>query len=282
MFKHHSRTAAAVLFAAAATFASAQAVRAQSATPIPTAPSATPSTTPIPLAPGAAAPVFKVPGGVQQQQPQQPQPAPPQPQGGTQLVRDAGHEWAPLLEQKLDYKDWTFKTLKDGTPVSLRELAKGKKLLMVVYFAPWCGNWKAEAPTVWRLYEKYKAQGFEVVAVNEYGKVEDSRKYFESQGGAPFPVVVESETGEAKETSTHYAYRKSIGDPRNWGSPFNVFLEPAKLNPSGELLTEKAWVVGGELVEKDVERFVRERLGIAEQGAVEQCKDEPKAEPKKQ
>ena len=278
MFKNHSR-AAALLFAAAATLASAQGARAQSATPIPTAPSATPSTTPIPLAPGAAAPVFKV----QTPPPQQPAPATtpaPQPQGGTQLVRSEGHEWAPLLEQKLDYKDWTFKTLKDGTPVSLRELAKGKKLVLVVYFAPWCGNWKNEAPTVWRLYEKYKAQGFEVVAVSEYASADDSRKYFESQGGAPFPVVVESEGADAREKTTHYAYRQAVGDPRRWGSPFNVFLEPAKLNKTGELLTEKAWVVGGELIEKDAEQFIRERLGITAQAAAEQCKDEPKAEAK--
>ena len=279
MFKHYRRTAAALLFAASA-LACTQVARAQSATPIPTTPSATPSNTPIPVAPGVVAPVFKVQGGTQQPTPT---PAAPQPQGGTQLVRSEGHEWAPLLEQKLDYKDWTFKALKDGTPVSLRELSKGKKLVLVVYFAPWCGNWKNEAPTVWRLYEKYKAQGLEVVAVSEYASAEDSRKYFESQGGAPFPVVVESEAGDAKEKTTHYAYRKSIGDPRNWGSPFNVFLEPAKLKASGDLLTEKAWVVGGELIEKDVERFVRERLGITEQGSVEQCKDEPqKAEVKKQ
>jgi thiol-disulfide isomerase/thioredoxin len=268
MLKHHSRTAAALLFAAATTFVSAQDARAQSVTPTP------------------AAPLFKVQGGTQQPQPgatPAQTPAEPQPQGGTMLVRKDGHEWAPLLEQKLDYKDWTFKSLKDGTPVSLRELAKGKKLVMVVYFAPWCGNWKNEAPTVLRLYEKYKAKGFEVVGVSEYAPAEDSRKYFESQGGAPFPVVVESEAGDAKEKTTHYAYRKAAGDPRNWGSPFNVFLEPAKLSASGELLTEKAWVVGGELIEKDVERFVRERLGLNEQGAVEQCKDEPqKAETKKQ
>ena len=274
MSRNHSRTAAAALFAAAAAFASAQGARAQ-------------------VAPeGNNAPVFRVPGvSAQKQQPAplpsplpspEPLPAAPQPQGGTQLVRSEGHEWAPLLEQKLDYKDWTFKSLEDGTPVSLRELSKGKKLVLVVYFAPWCGNWKAEAPTVWRLYEKYKAQGFEVVAVSEYAPAADSRKYFESQGGAPFPVVVESEAGDAKEKTTHYAYRKSAGDPRNWGSPFNVFLEPAKLNASGELLTEKAWVVGGELVEKDVERFVRERLGLDEQGAAEPCKDEPKAETRKQ
>ncbi len=207
-----------------------------------------------------------------------PQPAP---QGGTQLVRSEGHEYAPILEQKLDYKDWTFNKLSDGTPVSLRQLAKDKKLVMVVYFAPWCGNWKAEAPVAFKLYEKYKAQGFEVVGVSEYGPAEDSRKYFEAQGGAPFPVVVESEAGDARDKTTHYGYRKAVGDPRNWGSPFNVFLEPSKLNKTGEVLTEKAFVVGGELVEKDAEQFIRERLGVTAQAA-EQCKDEPKTEAKKQ
>lgn len=274
MFKNQSRNAAAaVLFAASAVLASAQGTNAQTGSPG--------------NAQGSNPPFFKTQGGAQQPQPTAPPavvtPVAPQPQGGTQLTRSEGHEWAPLLEQKLDYKDWSFKSLKDGTPVSLRELAKGKKLVLVVYFAPWCGNWKNEAPTVLRLYEKYKAQGLEVVGVSEYAPADDSRKYFESQGGAPFPVVVESEAGDAKEKTTHYAYRKSVGDPRNWGSPFNVFLEPAKLNASGELLTEKAWVVGGELIEKDVERFIRERLGLSEQGAVEQCKDEPQpARAKKQ
>ena len=262
-----SRTAFALLFALAALASAPLGALAQGATQA-GAQAAAPQATPQVVKPAAPQPVA---------------PAEPQPQGGTLLVRKEGHEWAPLLEQKLDYKDWTFKSLKDGAPLSLRELAKGKKLVLVVYFAPWCGNWKAEAPTVLRLYDKYKAQGFEVVGVSEYGSPEESRKYFESQGGAPFPVVVESEAGADKEKTTHYAYRKSAGDPRNWGSPFNVFLEPAKLNPSGELLTEKAWVVGGELIEKDVERFVRERLGLSEQGAAEQCKDEPqKADAKKQ
>jgi thiol-disulfide isomerase/thioredoxin len=249
MNRNLSRAAVALLCA----LASVQAARAQAAPP----PQPAPQSVPTPAA-------------------QTGQAAAPQP--GTLLRREDGHEWAPILEQKVDYKDWTFKSLKDGAPVSLRELAKGKKLVMVVYFAPWCGNWKNEAPTVWRLYEKYKAEGFEVVAVSEYASADDARKYFESQGGAPFSVVVESEAGDAKEKTTHYAYRKAIGDPRNWGSPFNVFLEPAKLNKTGEVLTERAWIVGGELIEKDVERFIRERLGLAEQTAAEPCKDEPKTE----
>jgi thiol-disulfide isomerase/thioredoxin len=184
-----------------------------------------------------------------------------------------GHEYAPLLERTVNYRDWTFKSLKDGSPVNLRQLAQGKKLVMVVYFAPWCGNWRFEAPVVARLYEKYKGQGFDVVAVGEYGSQEDMRKFFGESGGAPYTVVVESEAREAREQTTHYALRQACGDARRWGSPFNVFLEPAKLTKSGEVLTEKAWVVGGELIEKDAEQFVREKLGLTEQGAVEPCEE---------
>ena len=182
-----------------------------------------------------------------------------------------GHEYAPLIEQKIDYKDWTFKSLKDGSPVNLRQSLAGKKLVMVVYFAPWCVNWKMEAPVVSRLYEKYRKDGFEVVAVSEYASADDTRKYFEEQGGAPYTVVVESETREARDQTTHYGYRQACNDSRRWGSPFNVFLEPAKVNKSGDVLAEKAWVVGGELVEKDVEVFIREKLGLNEKSAVEPC-----------
>ncbi|HEX8559513.1 MAG TPA: TlpA disulfide reductase family protein [Pyrinomonadaceae bacterium] len=278
MFKNLVRAAAVIVFAAAALPAPARAAQAQGATPNSARPAPqtdrqAPQTDKQDTRQGGAQPAPAQPaaGAQQQQQSGAAQPT-------TMLRREEGHEWAPVLEQKIDYKDWTFKSLKDGAPVSVRELARGKKLLMVVYFAPWCGNWKAEAPTVWRLYEKYKAQGFEVVGVSEYASLDDSRKYFESQGGAPFPVVVESETPDAREKTTHHAYRQACGDPRRWGSPFNVFLEPSKLKPSGETLTERAWVVGGELVEKDVENFIRERLGLNEQGAAAPCKDEPKAE----
>jgi hypothetical protein len=40
-------------------------------------------------------------------------------------------------------------------------------------------------------------------------------------------------------------------------------------------LTEKAFVVGGELIEKDAEQFIRERLGLTEQSTVEPCPVKP-------
>ncbi len=74
-----------------------------------------------------------------------------------------GHEYSPLVEKTVNYKNWTLNSLKDNKPVDLRSLAQGKKLVMVVYFAPWCPNWRNEAPVAAKLYEKYKDQGFQVI-----------------------------------------------------------------------------------------------------------------------
>lgn len=249
MFKTLARAAAVALALAAPVLSVAQTAPAQKSAPPPTTASPAQTTTPAPAA-----------------QTTTPQPA-----------TEAGHEYAPLLEQKINYKNWMFKSLKDGAPVNLREWSKGKKLVMVVYFAPWCGNWKMEAPLVARLYDQYKQHGFDVVAVSEYAPPAETVKYFEGTGGAPYTVVVESEGREARDRTTHYGYRQTCSDTRKWGSPFNIFLEPSKLKQTGDVLTEKAWVVGGELIEKDVERFIRERLGLAEKSAAEPCKNEPQA-----
>jgi thiol-disulfide isomerase/thioredoxin len=182
-----------------------------------------------------------------------------------------GHEYAPLVEKTVNYKDWTYKNLKDDTEVNLRTMVAkeaDKKLVLVVYFAPWCPNWRNEAPVAARLYDKYKAQGLDVIGVSEYGTRDEVRKYF-GDAGAPYTVVTESEAHEARDKTTHYAYRQATGDTRKWGSPYNVFLIPKKLNKKGEVLTEKAWVVNGELIEADAEKFVRESLGIKDKPAKE-------------
>jgi thiol-disulfide isomerase/thioredoxin len=173
------------------------------------------------------------------------------------------HEYAPLQEAKIGYKDWTFKSLEDGKePVNLRTWAAGKKLVLVVYYAPWCGNWRYEAPVVAKLYEKYKGEGFDVIAVNEYGTVAEARDYFKEAKTPDYTVVVESEADAARDKTTHYSYRTATGDSRNWGSPYNVFLEPAKFPKEGDVLAETAWVVGGELIEDEADKFIRERLGL--------------------
>jgi len=187
----------------------------------------------------------------------------------------AQHEYSPLEEKTVNYKNWALKNLKDDKPVDLRSLVQGKKLVMVIYFAPWCGNWRYEAPVAAKLYEKYKAQGFEVIGVSEYGTRDDVRAFF-GPDGPPYTVVSESESRTDRETTTHYGYRQLTGDKRRWGSPWNIFLEPAKLTKEGEILTEKAWVVNGELVEADVDKFIGEHLNptaVTASAVIEPCKN---------
>jgi thiol-disulfide isomerase/thioredoxin len=179
--------------------------------------------------------------------------------GHVATLAQGNHEYSPLVEKTVNYKNWTLNDLASNQPVSLRSLMQGKKLVMVLYFAPWCPNWRNEAPVAANLYQKYKSQGFEIVAVSEYGSRDDVKNYF-GTAGPPYPVVSESESREDRDKTPHYAYRQLTGDTRKWGSPWNIFLDPAKCNSTGDVLTEKAWVVNGELIEADVDKFIHDRL----------------------
>jgi len=177
------------------------------------------------------------------------------------IFAHAQSEQAPILEKEIKYKDWSYKSVRDDKMMNLREMAKNKKLVMVVYFAPWCPNWKNEAPFAQKLYEKYKANGLEVIGVGEYDTVAAMKTNLDTYK-ITFPVVYESDARDAKQKTVHYEYRKAVGDTRGWGSPWNIFLEPAKLTRKGDVLTEKTFIVNGELIEAETEKFVREKLGL--------------------
>jgi hypothetical protein len=85
-------------------------------------------------------------------------------------------------------------------------------------------------------------------------------------------VVSESESREDREKTPHFGYRQLTGDTRRWGSPYNVFLEPAVLAKTGDVLCEKTWVVNGELIEADVDKFIADHLKTATATLIEPCK----------
>ena len=188
------------------------------------------------------------------------------------VARAQSHEYSPLTEQTVNYKNWTLPNLTSDQQEDLRKLVAGKKLVMIVYFAPWCGNWRNEAPIAAKLYEKYKAQGFQVVGISEYATRDDVKNFF-GKDGPPYPIVTESESRDDKQNTAHYQYRQLTGDKRNWGSPWNIFLEPAKLAANGDVLTEKAWVVNGELIEDEVDKFIASKVGSATATVIEPCKN---------
>jgi thiol-disulfide isomerase/thioredoxin len=188
------------------------------------------------------------------------------------VARAQSHEYSPLTEQTVNYKNWTLPNLTSDQQEDLRKVVAGKKLVMVVYFAPWCGNWRNEAPIALKLYEKYKAQGFQVIGVSEYAVRDDVKNFF-GKDGPPYPVFTESESRDDKQKTAHYQYRQLTGDKRNWGSPWNIFLEPSKLTATGDVLTEKAFVVNGELIEDEVDKFIASKVGSATATVIQPCKN---------
>lgn len=196
----------------------------------------------------------------------------------------AQNEQAPIVEKEIVYKNWTLKNVKDDGETNLRDFAKGKKLVIVAYFAPWCPNWRHDAPMLERFYEKYRAAGLEIIGVGEYDTLSATKTNLDSLK-ITFPVVYESEARTDKQKTAHYEYRKSTGDTRNWGSPWYIFLEPSLLEKQGDVLVKKTSVINGEVIEPEGEKFIRQKLGLpaenvkttaSKTGEVETCDPDKK------
>jgi peroxiredoxin len=109
-------------------------------------------------------------------------------------------------------QDFTLPSLA-GSPVSLSSF-KGKVVLLS-FWATWCGPCKQEMPEMETLYKKLKDRGFEVVAVD---MMEDASTVseFVKRNGYTFPVLLDS-TGEvgggglyaARAIPTNYVIDKS-------------------------------------------------------------------------
>ncbi len=191
----------------------------------------------------------------------------------------AQNEQAPIIERDVNYKDWTYKNVRTGEDVNLRNFTKDKKLVMVVYYAPWCPNWKHDAPMLQKLYEKYKDRGLGIIAVGVYDPVESMKKNLDTLK-ITFPAVYETELRTDKQKTLHYQYRRSTGDSRGWGSPWYIFLSPAAMEKNGETLTNRAFVINGELIEKEGEEFIQKHLKLkaplADNGPIEVCDPDKK------
>jgi thiol-disulfide isomerase/thioredoxin len=173
----------------------------------------------------------------------------------------AQNEQAPIIEKEITYKNWKYKDVRSGKDTDLRSLAKGKKLVIVVYFAPWCGNWRHDAPFLERFYQSYRDKGLQIIGIGEYDPVASMKSNLDALK-VSFPVVYESESRADKQKTLHYEYRKSTGDNRNWGSPWYILMQPSMMEKKGDVLVKKAHIINGEMIEAEGERFIRQKLGL--------------------
>ena len=114
--------------------------------------------------------------------------APLSPQAVADQIRKAGID---VPNRDLPSQDFTLESL-GGDKVSLSSF-KGKVVLLS-FWATWCGPCKQEMPEMQALYQKLKGRGFEVVAVD---MMEDKATVsdFVKKNGYTFPILLDT-TGE--------------------------------------------------------------------------------------
>jgi peroxiredoxin len=90
--------------------------------------------------------------------------------------------------------DFTLRSV-EGPNLRLKE--QRGKVILVNFWATWCGPCREEMPHLNRLYEKYRASGFSLLGVNVD---EDSRNAagVASQLGVKFPVLLDSDKQVSK------------------------------------------------------------------------------------
>lgn len=180
------------------------------------------------------------------------------PQAKLKTVELQAHNYVPLREAQIEFKDFTFPTL-DGSPLNLRQAARGKQRVLIHYFATWCHNSNFDVQTMTEAYDKYRAQGFLVIGVCEYSTKDELRRFIEKHKPT-YPICLElTADGKKRErtTSTHYAYRKQVGDERDWGTPLNVLLTAADLEPQGEVVARRVRIAPGEIIKSELGELLR-------------------------
>lgn len=172
---------------------------------------------------------------------------------------DRGHHYVPLREVEMEIKDFSFATL-DGQNVRLSEVVKGKKLVLIHYFAAWCHNSNFDVATMKELYEKYKDRGFTVIGVCEYSKETELRGFIERHQ-PEYTICIEGD-GKLKDRTgtTHYAYRSRLDDNRHWGTPLNILIAAEDVQKKGEVVAKRVRIATGEVIKSEFEELIREKL----------------------
>lgn len=102
----------------------------------------------------------------------------------------------PEVTPRADAKDFSLKDLK-GNTVTFAEL-KGKKVVLLVFWATWCSYCKEEVPSLISLSDTLKDRDFQILAVSVNEK-EKTVAAFVEKNKIPYTVLLDPDGRMAKE-----------------------------------------------------------------------------------
>ena len=136
------------------------------------------------------------------------------------------------------YIDFTGQT-PDGTEMKLSEILPGKKLILLDFWASWCGPCMKEMPVISEVHNKYKDKGLAVVGITSDAKEADWKKAIEKNNMDWLQLI----TPEGQERIGKHYNVKSI--------PYTMIIDG-----DGTILARR--LRGAELIAKIDELMARE------------------------
>ena len=87
--------------------------------------------------------------------------------------------------------DFALKTL-NGKMIRLSDF-RGKKVVLINFWATWCPPCRSEMPTMQQIYTEYKGKGFEILAINIERDSKEEILEFMKELRLTFPVLLDSD-----------------------------------------------------------------------------------------
>lgn len=175
------------------------------------------------------------------------------------LKDEIDHKLVTFQPRKFEYKNFTLPTSVEDKTLDLREATKGKKLVLVTYFAAWCENSNHDYETIQHLLKKFGDKGLAVIGVCNYSETKEVKEFI-TKHQPLYPICVESTDDKLREKTLHYNYRKLCGDPRKWGTPFSLLIEAKNIHADGEIFANEVLAANGELDRKEAEKLIKQLL----------------------
>ena len=175
------------------------------------------------------------------------------------LKDEIDHQLVTYQSHTLEYKNFTLPTMIEGQKIDLREFSKGKKLVLVTYFAAWCENSNHDYETINHLLKKFGDKGLAVVGICNYSSEQEVKDFIKAHQ-PNYPICIETSDEKAREKSSHFMYRKECRDTRKWGTPFSLLIETKKMKADGEILTTEVQSANGEMDMKEAEKLIKKLL----------------------
>lgn len=148
---------------------------------------------------------------------------------------------AKYMGKGVAFPAFSFKDL-DGKDVSLDSF-KGK-LVLIDFWATWCGPCVAEMPRLHQVYAKYKASGFEILSLS-LDKLAGDIIPFRADAAHPMPW-------------THVFLGKDSKDPLLQAVNLSTIPRPILVGPEGKIVEGETMRLRGEYLGISVEKALKE------------------------